>query len=138
MSRIALINPRRMINDDVWQEFWGQPFGLSVSGNSLDMYETDSEVVVKIEAAGFTKDNVEISVENNNLTISGRYEQVEEKEDKAKKFYHKEIKQESFTRSVALPSKVQAENATAEFKDGVITITLPKLAEETAKKITIK
>ncbi len=102
----------------------------------LDMYEEQDKVVVRLKAPGFSEKDVDITVEDNALTITGTAEQKEE--DKNKKYYRKEIVQRSFTRTVSLPSKVVAEKAKAEFKNGILEIELPKAEESKPKKVEIK
>ena len=102
----------------------------------IDMYEEDDKVVVKLKAPGFNEKNVDITVEDNSLTITGTAE--EEKEDKNKKYYRKEITHRSFTRTVSLPTKVVADQAKAEFKNGILEIELPKAEESKPKKVQIK
>lgn len=104
----------------------------------LDMYEEEDKVVINLKAPGFDDKNVDITVEDNSVTITGNVEQTEEKEDKNKKYYRKEITNKSFTRTVSLPSKVIAEEANAEFKKGILHLELPKAEESKPKKINIK
>ncbi len=102
----------------------------------IDMYEEDDKVVVKVKAPGFNEKNVNITVEDNSLTITGTAEEKEE--EKNKKYYRKEITHKSFTRTISLPSKVVAEQAKAEFNNGILEIELPKAEESKPKKVQIK
>ena len=102
----------------------------------LDMYEEDDKVVVKLKAPGFSEKDVDITVEDNSLTITGTAEK--EEEDKNKKYYRKEITHQSFTRTISLPSKVVADKAQAQFKNGILEIELPKAEESKPKKVQIK
>jgi len=104
----------------------------------LDMYEEDDHVMVNLKAPGFDEKNVEITVQDNSVTITGNAETKEEEQDKKKKYYRKEISQKSFTRTVSLPSKVIADQAEAEFKNGILHLRLPKAEEAKPKKVTIK
>jgi HSP20 family protein len=104
----------------------------------LDMYEEEDKVIVKLKAPGFDEKNVEISVEDNTLTITGQAELEEEESDKSRKYYKREIRSQSFTRSVALPTGVVAEEAEANFKNGILHITMPKAEESKPKKISVK
>lgn len=104
----------------------------------LDLYEEEDQVVVQLKAPGFDEKNVDITVEDNSVTITGNSEKTEEEEDKKKKYYRKEISQKSFTRTVSLPSKVLADKATAEFKKGILHLHLPKAEESKPKKVNIK
>jgi len=118
---------------------WGEWLDMEEWDNTeLDMYEEDDGVIVKLKTPGFDDKNVDITVEDNSVTITGKAEKTEEEEDKKKKYYRKEISQKSFTRTVSLPSKVLAEQANAEFKNGILTLALPKAEESKPKKIMIK
>jgi len=100
----------------------------------VDVYETDQNVMLKAELPGVDPKNVEIRVEDGTLYLKG--ERKFEKEVKEENYHRVERSYGSFTRSFALPSSVEAEKATAEYKDGVLTLTLPK--KEEAKPKTIK
>ncbi len=128
-----------MLRDD-WENWISSPFGGWTGGgmNKMDMYETESELVVELEAPGFKKEDIDISVENNVITISGKRVHNEEKQNKKKKEYYKEVSEESFARSENLPVRVKAEEASAEFKDGIVIVIMPKATEELSKKIAIK
>jgi HSP20 family protein len=104
----------------------------------LDMYEEGDNVIVKLKAPGFDEKSIDISIEENTLTITGNLEKEEEEEDKKRKIYRKEIRTESFTRSVSLPCKVKAERAEAKFKNGILHLVLPKAEESKPKKISVQ
>ncbi|MBN1331812.1 Hsp20/alpha crystallin family protein [Candidatus Dojkabacteria bacterium] len=131
----------------VWDPFsmarrmqsWDEMFDLSEwDDTELDMFEEEDKVVIQLKAPGFDDKNVDITVEDNSVTITGNAESKEEEEDKKKKYYRKEISQRSFTRTVSLPSKVLAEQAKAEFKNGILHLELPKAEESKPKKVSIK
>lgn len=98
------------------------------------MYETDSEVVVKVELPGVKKEDVEVLVRDNNLIIRG--EKKEEREEKTETYNRIERVYGKFERVVALPAEVKLEGIKAEFKDGVLEIRLPK--EKTSKEVKIQ
>ena len=124
---------RRMSN------LWDDDFGVMEWDNTeMDMYEEDDKVVVKLKAPGFDEKNVDISVDDNSVTITGKMETREEEEDKKKKFFRKEIRSQSFARTVTLPTKILADQAEAKFKNGILRLTLPKAEEVKPKKIQIK
>lgn len=104
----------------------------------LDMYEEEDKIVVKLKAPGFDEKNVDITIEDNSLTITGSAEVREEEENKKKKYYKKEITQKSFIRTVSLPSRVVAEKANASFKNGILEVSLPKAEESKPKKVSIR
>ncbi|OGY46358.1 MAG: hypothetical protein A3J65_03895 [Candidatus Buchananbacteria bacterium RIFCSPHIGHO2_02_FULL_45_11b] len=103
---------------------------------AVDIYETKEDVVVEMPLSGIDPKDVEISVENDVLTLKG--ETKKESEVDEKNYYRQEIRAGSFFRSVALPSRVVADKAEAEAVDGLLKITLPKAAEAKAKTVKIK
>jgi len=104
---------------------------------SMDVLEEKDAYVVKLEAPGMTKDDIEISMEDGVLFVRGekKLETVDEKEGK----YHViERRSGKFYRSVVLPQAVEVGGIGAEFKDGVLTVKLPKKPEAKPHKIQIK
>lgn len=100
----------------------------------VDVIDRDEEVVVRAEVPGVDKDNLEVTLSANTITIKGstRHEEKEEKGN----YYRCEISQGSFTRTVALPADVDGSKAKANFKDGMLEVTLPKVTP--AQRHTIK
>ncbi len=98
---------------------------------SVDVFEEKDEVVVKAELPGITKENIDVKVSDDVITISGE-KKKEEKVEK-KNYYRMERSYGSFTRSLSLPAEVQTEKASAKFKEGVLEIRIPK-TEEAKKK----
>jgi len=103
---------------------------------AADVYEEKGNIVAKLNLPGMDPEKIDISVDGENLRISGSRE--EEKETKDKNYYSKEIRRGSFERTITLPAPVKAEGVEAEYKDGVLTVTLPRKETEPAKKIKIK
>ena len=100
----------------------------------VDVYETDQNVVLKAELPGIKPDEVEIRVEDHTLFLKG--ERKFEKEVKEENYHHIERSYGNFVRTFPLPNSVDAEATKAEYKDGVLTLTMPK--REEAKPKTIK
>ncbi len=100
----------------------------------VDVVERDDSIVVRAELPGVKKDDMDISLTEDSVTITAttRQESEEEKGD----YHRREISQGSFARTVALPAAVQGDEAKASFKDGVLELTLPKAAP--ARRHTIK
>jgi len=125
--------------DHLFDDAFTRPFRLSNSFGSVpsvDMYQTDNEIVVKAAIPGVKTDDVQINVTGELLTIKG---EVKEKEEVKEKAYHlREQRWGTFERSIALPTDVIADKAKAEFENGVLTITLPKAEEVRPKSISIK
>jgi len=106
------------------------------SSPSIDLYQTDNDVVVKASLPGIKPDEVQISVVGDVLTIKGEVKQQDEVKEKT--YHMREQRWGSFERSVALPSSVSADKAKAEFENGILTITMPKEEEARPKTITIR
>ncbi|MBL7058642.1 Hsp20/alpha crystallin family protein [Patescibacteria group bacterium] len=102
---------------------------------AIDMYEDKNNVIVETQLAGVDPEQVDISIENDVLTIQGKSEKKTEVEEQD--YYKKEIRRGSFYRCVQLPTHVISDKAKAEAIDGVLKITVPK-ALEGKKKKTIK
>lgn len=103
---------------------------------AVDVRETPEALTFHAELPGLTKENVQITLENQVLTISG--ERRLEKEAKGETFHRVERTYGSFSRSFTLPGNVKTGEAAAKFADGVLTITLPKLEELKPRTIDIK
>lgn len=113
------------------------PFYSGMEGTiPLDMYQTDDEIIVKASAPGLTADDLDISITGDTLTIRGEF-QADEVQEGAR--YHvRERKIESFARSIKLPTMVNVEQAKAEFENGILTLSLPKVEEVKPKTISVK
>ena len=101
----------------------------------VDIYENEGAFVLKAELPGFTKDDVQIELHNNRLTLrGGRKQESEAKEDQ---YHRREHAYGRFERSVMLPTVIDANKVTASFKDGVLELRLPKSEAAKPKRIAI-
>lgn len=96
----------------------------------IDIQDNPKKIIVKAELPGMTEEEVEIEILDNLITIAG-----EKREDGD--YSHKESHTGAFSRSLSLPSDIDAEKAEAEMKNGVLTITIPKVAPKKATKIKV-
>jgi len=103
---------------------------------AVDMHETDEDVVVEADLPGLKPEDVELSVHENTLHIKGEFETKEEEERGDVHF--QERRYGSFRRAIGLPSPINPDEAEAEFEDGVLTITLPKVEERKSKQIEVQ
>lgn len=130
--------------DDLFARTFGTAWDLFENGlgtfsdwsPTLDISETDKEISLKAEVPGMDPKDLEITVAGNTLTICGSKKEVHE--DKNESFFHSERRFGSFRRSVQLPASVDAENVTAEHKNGVVHIRLPKRPDALRKRIPVK
>lgn len=145
MTKLMRFEPvREMVTlreamDRLFDDAFMRPSNLS-GGNfqtpAVDMYQTDDEIVVKAALPGIKADEVQISVTGEVLTLKG---EVNFEEETNEKTYHiREQRWGAFERTIMLPTDVVAEKAKADFKDGILTINLPKAEEVRAKTITVK
>jgi HSP20 family protein len=132
--------------DDYFSRGWLQPFRwarpswgdlpMPFEGKmpKVDVIDREDEIIVKAEVPGVNKDDLDISVTENSVSIKGstRKEEKEEKGD----YYRCEISSGSFSRIVPLPADVDPEKASSTFKDGVLELTMPKVKK--AKRHTVK
>ena len=111
-----------------WDDFsWTLP---------LDVVENEDGYLVKASVPGMKPEDLEITYSNNSLTIKG---EIKEDQDLKEKLFHlRERRFGSFTRSVTLPNTIKADSISAEYKDGVVTLHLPKADEVKPKRITVK
>jgi len=102
----------------------------------MDIYETKDDIVVKAAVPGVKAEDIDISVTGNLLTIKGEFKE-EEGVEKAN-YIRRERRYGSFSRSLTLPSSVDVDKAEAEFTDGILKLTLPKVEEAKPKTISVK
>ena len=101
----------------------------------VDLSETDDAVVAKAALPGVNPDEVEVSVNEDLLTIKA--EAKHEEKDERERYLHRELTYGAFSRTVQLPTSVDSEKATAEYEGGVLTVTLPKLEGQRARTIKV-
>jgi HSP20 family protein len=103
---------------------------------AFDVSETDNELTIKADVPGMDKEDLNITVSDGILTIKG--EKKHEKKEENKHYHCVERRYGSFSRTMRLPTEVEAEKVDATYKDGVLSITLPKSEVVEPKKIEIK
>ncbi|MDO8551950.1 MAG: Hsp20/alpha crystallin family protein [bacterium] len=108
-------------------------FGWDIS---VDMYEEKGNLIAKMTLPGINPDDIEISVEEDRLRISGKRE--EGKETKDKNYYSKKMRRGSFSRVLSLPKSVDASKTSAEYKDGILQVTLPTTGETKSKAVKVR
>lgn len=117
--------------DDAWvddeEDFPGQL--------AVDVYETEELLVVKARTAGVNKEDLDVSISDGILTVSGTLSSGDDTD--ATNWHIQECYWGEFSRTVALPVAVKEDEAQASLKDGVLTISFPKVQQEQAKKIQV-
>ncbi|MFP4614903.1 MAG: Hsp20/alpha crystallin family protein [Thiohalorhabdus sp.] len=102
----------------------------------VDVQDRESDILVRAELPGVKKDDLDVSLSENTVTIKATTRQEKEEGEKEGDYYRREIASGSFARTVALPGEVDGDNAKAQFEDGILELTLPK--REQAKRRRIK
>ncbi len=133
--------PLSRLRDQLGQIFEQPDFALTdVMGGgwipAVDVLEDKDKLTVKAELPGFKREELEVSVHENNLIISG--ERRSEGERKDGEFYRSERFYGRFHRAVSLPAAVDIEGTLASYRDGVLIVTLPKTDQAKAKQIEVK
>jgi HSP20 family protein len=124
----------RMFHDLTPSRFW--PWGENGGRMpTVDLFEKDGNLVVEAELPGIEGKDVKVSYTDSSVTIQG--ETKGEKEEKKEGYYRSERQYGSFYRTISLPAAVDFGQTKAEFKDGVLKITLPKTAQPTEQDRTI-
>lgn len=140
---LAPFNDLNRIRNEI-DRLFQYPFSALTQGASffegwtpaLDIYEDKDKYVAKAEMPGMKKEDIDVSLEGNTLTVSGERKQEEEKKEgdtyRAERFFGR------FQRSVTLPAAVDPNKIEATYKDGVLTVTVPKTDEAKRKQIEVK
>jgi len=122
--------------DDMFNGFFSDTVA-SQHMPAMDMYtENDKQLVTEVQAPGFTKDDIEINVHNDMLEIKGEKHEKTEDKDKKRSYMMRES-HASFYRSIALPKHADADKVKAEFKEGVLKVTVPFKELPKPKKVAI-
>lgn len=123
--------------DRLWAELTG-PFTESsnwAAAYPINLYETGDSVVLEMAVPGLRREDLEVSLEGNQLTIRGNYPAPPK--DEERRYWAQGIPQGSFSRTVNLPAAIQADGVKATVSDGLLTLTLPKVEGARVRKIAI-
>jgi len=121
---------QQVTTNEEWDEEESLPGQLAV-----DVYETKEKLVVKARTAGVNKNDLDVNISDNTLSIRGTLSAGNE--DDVENYFVQECYWGEFSRSIALPVPVKEENIEAQLKDGVLTISFVKVKQDTVKKIQI-
>lgn len=102
---------------------------------SVDIYESENQIVLEAELPGMKREDFEVSIENNVITLRGK--RHFEKKDDGDNYHRVERAYGTFTRSFNLPRTVSTEGIKADFKNGVLSVTLPKNVEARSRRIEV-
>lgn len=110
---------------------------MEVEGKlTIDVYQTPTEIVVESAIAGVNPEDIDIDVSSDSVTIKGerKHEEKIDEED----YFYQECYWGRFSRSVILPEEVDPDGATVNFKNGVLTVKLPKISKKKTKKLKVE
>lgn len=146
MPNLVRWNPNRdmvSLRDmmDRWlEETFDRPFGATQfvpnwGAPALDVIEEEDKMIVKAEVPGLSAEDINVTIQNDQLTISGEFKEEEEQE--GKHYHRRERRMGHFERTLNLPNTLNTEDVDAEFKDGILTLAFQKLEEVKPKRIEI-
>jgi HSP20 family protein len=130
---MALIRWNPFFFDDAFADFFEEGKTMAPA---IDVYEKGDKIVAESPLPGIDPKNVKVEVEDGVLVIKG--EESKKSEVEEKNYYRKEVRHGSFYRSVRLPAAVKEDKAEANFKNGILTVLMPKAGEPPKKSVTIK
>ncbi len=102
---------------------------------TIDMYQTKDNVIIKSTIAGVRPEDIDVTIANDMVTIKG--ERKRDFDASSEDYFYQECYWGSFSRSVVLPVDVDIENVSADLKDGILTVVLPKAAKSKARKVKV-
>lgn len=126
MVENAYINPTQWLNNNA-----------AGSAPAIDVSENADSYTIKAELPGWQPDQVDVMFENGVVTLKGTMESEKKEGEDNEKYHYREIRKTSFSRSVSLPTEIEADKANAEFEHGVLTLVLPKAEVVKPKQIKI-
>jgi HSP20 family protein len=133
-------NVRRTMNsllDSVMRPGSGTSTGLADwTVPAIDLYEKDGDYVVECAVPGLKKDDIEIEVSDNRLTMSAKRQEEKTQEDT--RYHYREMRRGGFSRSITFPQEIDTDKVNAEYDSGILRVTVPLMKPAQAKKVSIK
>jgi len=133
-EEITLIEPKTEELDE--KKDWLEEADDEEGQLTIDVYQTDANIVIKSTVAGVNPENIDIDINNDMVTVKGKRDKDEIV--KTENYFYQELYWGTFSRSVILPVEVDSDKARATIKNGILTIKLPKLEKTKSKKIKVK
>jgi len=125
----------RLFSNNLTPSFGDEGIGRGAWNPNVDIYENKDQIVLEAELPGMNREDFDLTIENSVITLRG--ERRFEKKDDADNYHRVERAYGSFTRSFTLPQTVSGDGAAAEYRNGVLRVTLPKREETKARRIEI-
>ncbi|HEU4353441.1 MAG TPA: Hsp20/alpha crystallin family protein [Burkholderiales bacterium] len=139
MANLTRYDPFEDFFKDFGKGFWVKPFAMPAETEltmKIDVKEDDKGFTVKADIPGVKKEDIQIDVDEDRISLHAEVKQ-EKEEKKGEKVVYSERSYGMVSRSFSLPTAVDAKGAKAEYKDGVLNLMLPKKSNGSAKRITI-
>jgi HSP20 family protein len=139
MANITRYNPFDELFNEFSKGFWVKPLAFPAGTEvsiKVDVKEDDKSYTVRADVPGVKKEDIQVDVEGNMVALRAEAKQ-EKEEKKGEKVIYSERSYGMASRSFSLPTEVDEKGAKAEYKDGVLTLTLPKKANGGGKRITV-
>ena len=134
-KRLSDIFPESWLQPSKWElPEWAGLGSIELTIPKLDIIDRDDDILVRADIPGVKKENLEISLTDNTITLKGSTS--EEKKEEKGDYFRSETMKGSFSRTMSLPSEVDGTKATSSFKDGVLEVVVPKL--EKSRRHTVK
>lgn len=106
---------------------------------AMDLFDTGTELVIKVLIPGARPDDINVAIEKSSVTLQGHYGYaLDEDETERVVWYRREIGPGHFAEAIPLPVEVEADRATADFADGILTLTLPKITEARSRRVPVR
>jgi HSP20 family protein len=140
MRTLVNMNPTSDLRtmEEVFERLFGSPTKSAtpaVAGLPVDIVESDGNFLIRASVPGVNPNELDIQIEKNVLTVRGETHAAPEPKDD--KVYRREIGYGAFARSIRLPEGLNLEAVSADFSNGIVTITLPRLPEEKPQSVKI-
>lgn len=126
----------RLFSASLPRSFGDEGIARGAWSPTVDIYENKDHIVLEAELPGMNREDFDLTIENNVITLKG--ERRFEKKDESDNYHRVERSYGSFSRSFTLPQTVSAEGAGAEYRNGVLRVTLPKREEVKARRIKVE
>ena len=139
MANITRYDPFEDFFKDFGKGFWVKPYSMPAETEltmKIDVKEDDKGFTVKADIPGVKKEDIQVDVDEDHVSVRAEAKQ-EKEEKKGEKVVYSERSYGMVSRSFSLPAAVDAKGAKAEYKDGVLSLTLPKKSNGSAKRIAI-
>ncbi|HNP79573.1 MAG TPA: Hsp20/alpha crystallin family protein [Candidatus Pacearchaeota archaeon] len=128
---MSLIPFKQIFDDELIKSFEETPNSFK-----MNLYETEKDIIAEVEAPGFSLKDIDIEVGDTSLKIEAK--KKEEKEERGKGYFRKELNSGYFKRVIILPDVVQKEKVKADYSEGIVKIIMPKIKKKGTTKIKIK